>query len=277
MRRFLSPLSVAAVLLATVEASAQQAEPQKFPFAGGDLVITENEDLEKVLTFGDKELARNYVVFYDRSVEVAGLQVALFAAGDGGNACGTSTVIVWKPADGDIIADLVGEDCGAPPAAIGTEQIYFVPNPLPGETRVMEAWSPSLGIFVAGSVAFSPQPGTDWIDLDPKLFDNIVDAFDNEAVYKAGQALLGDEMVPVVTGLLVGGGYETSQYDVIYASGCVPHACGSADSFMAIDPHRRKLFFAQLVAATGPKYWPDIKSWPADIAKTMREKLPIQE
>ncbi len=275
MRRFLPSAGVALLLLATAQASAQPAEPQKFPFAGGELVITENEDLEKVLTFGTKELARNYVVYYDRTVEVAGLAVALFAAGDGGNACGTSTVIVWKPADGDIIADLVGEDCGAPPAAIGTEQIYFVPRPLPGETRVMEAWSPSLGIFVAGSVAFSPQPGTDWIDLDPKLFDNIIDAFDNEAIYKAGQKLLGDEMTGVVTGLLVGGGYQTSEYGVFYSSGCVPHACGTADAFMAIDPNRRKLFLAQHVAATGPKYWPAIKDWPPDIAKTMREELSI--
>jgi hypothetical protein len=89
--------------------------------------------------------------------------------------------------------------------------------------------------------------------------------------------VLGNEMTSVVTGLLVGGGYQTSEYGVISASGCVPHACGSADAFMAIDPNRRKLFFAQLVAATDPRYWPDIGQWPPDIAATAREELSIPQ
>ena len=54
-----------------------------------------------MLAFNGKELTRNYVVYYDKTVEVGGQQVALFDVGDGGNQCGTATVIVWKPENGD--------------------------------------------------------------------------------------------------------------------------------------------------------------------------------
>ena len=67
----------------------------------------------------------------------------------------------------------------------------------------------------------------------------------NEAVYEAAQELLGDRLTDVATGLLTGGGTETTPSGIFYASGCVPHACGSADAFMAIDPKGRKLYFAQ--------------------------------
>ena len=77
-------------------------QPQSYPFAGGTLTITETEDFDKVLAFDGKELTRNYVVNYDKTVEVGGQQVALFDVGDGGNQCGTATVIVWKPENGAV-------------------------------------------------------------------------------------------------------------------------------------------------------------------------------
>ena len=57
-------------------------------------------------------------------------------------------------------------------------------------------------------MSYTPEPGTDWKDLDPAKLYNIVDAFKNEAVYAAGQELLGDAITDFATGLLVGGGTE---------------------------------------------------------------------
>jgi hypothetical protein len=273
MIRTLLRLSTGFALLWSAAAHAQQAEPQSFPFAGGTLTIAENEDFEKVLAFDGRELARNYVMFHDRSVTLGEDEVMLFASGDGGNACGAATVIVWKPTDAPIASQIVGEDCGAPPAAATGDSLYFVPYLVPGASAAVEVWSPARGLRIAGMLSFAPQPGTGWADLDPSGFETIIDAFSNEAVYKAAGRLLGASMSDFVTGLLVSGGMETTVDGVFYASGCVPHACGSADSFMAVDPSGRKLYFAQMGERPEPDAWPALKSWPPAIRSAMRAAL----
>jgi len=259
--------------LISAAAAQDKAPPESFPFAGGTLTITENDDFEKVLAFDGRELARNYVVFFDRTVELGETSVALFAAGDGGNACGAATVIVWKPKDGDVAAEIVGEDCGAPPAAATTDSLYFVPYLIPGDSAPVQVWSPERGLRVGGMLSFVPQPGTGWEDLDPDGYDNIIEALSNEAVYKAATRLLAGKMNEVVTGLLVGGGTEKTVTGVFYASGCVPHACGSADAFMAVDPNGRKLYFAQTGDRPEPNAWPALKTWPPAIRSAMKAAL----
>ena len=273
MIRNLLRLLTSFALLWSAAAHAQQAEPQSFPFADGTLTITENEDFEKVLAFDGRELARNYVMFLDRTVTLGDEEIMLFASGDGGNACGAATVIVWKPKDAPIASQIVGEDCGAPPAAATGDSLYFVPYLVPGSSGAVEVWSPQRGLRIAGMLSFAPQPGTGWADLDPSGFETIVDAFSHEAVYKAAGRLLGGSMSDFVTGLLVSSGVETTVDGVFYASGCVPHACGSADSFMAVDAKGRKLYFAQMGERPEPNAWPALKAWPPAIRSAMRAAL----
>ncbi|MCB1466295.1 MAG: hypothetical protein KDK08_03920, partial [Rhizobiaceae bacterium] len=71
------------------------APPENIPFDGGTFTITQSPDYEKVLTYDGQEIARNYMVFFDRQVKVGELDVALFSVGDGGNMCGPATVIAW--------------------------------------------------------------------------------------------------------------------------------------------------------------------------------------
>ena len=265
--------AIAAAAAAAGIAAAGQTPPQSYPLAGGTLTITETEDFDKALAFNGKELTRNYVVNYDKTVEVGGQQVALFDVGDGGNQCGTATVIVWKPENGAVESAVAGDDCGSPPAAVTEQSIYFVPFLLPGASKPAQIWTPTDGLKVAGTLAFTPQPGTDWKDLDPVKLDNIVDAFDNEAVYATGKQLLGDAITDVATGLLVGGGTESTPSGVFYASGCVPHACGSADAFMGIDPSGHKLYFAQQSENPDTSTWPSIEDWPADAREAMQTAL----
>lgn len=265
--------TLVAAVLSSGAAAQDKAAPESFPFAGGTLTITENDDYEKVLAFDGQELARNYVVFYDRTIELGETSVALFAAGDGGNACGPATVIVWKPKDGDVTSEIVGEDCGAPPAAATADSLYFVPYLIPGDSSPVQVWSPERGLRLAGMLSFVPQPGTGWEDLDPDSYENIIEALSNEAVYKAAAKLLGARLGEVVTGLLVGGGTERTVTGVFYASGCVPHACGTADAFMAVDPNGRKLYFAQAGERPEPDAWPALKTWPPAIRSAMRAAL----
>ena len=95
---------------------------------------------------------------------------------------------MWKPENGEIQSAAAGDDCGSPPAAITDQSIYFVPYLLPGASKPAQIWTPTAGCRSHGTLSFTPQPGTGWDDLDPAKLYNIVDAFDNEAVYEAAQA-----------------------------------------------------------------------------------------
>jgi hypothetical protein len=204
--------------------------------------------------------------------------VALVASGDGGNQCAPATVIVWKPRDGDIRTDIIGEDCGAPPAAVTEYSIYFVPYLLPGDSNNVQVWTPERGLQMVGTITYASQPGTGWDDLDPAKLDYLTDAMKNDAVYRAAQQLLGDKLLDVVTGMQTGGSVETSPSGLLYASGCVPHACGSADAFMALDRTAHALYFAQQDDNGGaPRTWPALETWPAEAADLMRQALVLQQ
>ncbi|WP_027059332.1 hypothetical protein [Mesorhizobium loti] len=237
------------------------------PFEGGQLTITQKEQYgEKVLAYDGRQLASNYDVFFDKIVEVGGVKVALFAVGDGGNQCGPATVIVWKPEGGTIQSTKVEQDeCGAPPTAVSDSAIYFVPYLLPGEEKPALQWSPTDGLTISGNLTYMPEPGTDWKDIDPEKYQNIIDAFHNEAVYRQAETLLGKDMTDMATSLLVGGGTEKTASGAFYATGCVPHDCGGNDGFMAVDPAKHKLYFARRGDDGQPKGWPALATWPANI------------
>jgi hypothetical protein len=264
----------ASALLGVLAASALAQDidpPENIPFENGTFTITQNEDFEKVLTYDGTEVARNYVLFFDKEVKVGETNVALFSVGDGGNQCGPATVIAWKKDDA-IQNATVGEECGAPPASVGDSRIYFVPFLLPGETSALQYWSPDEGIRTAGDLSFTPQPNTGWDDFKPETTDSMVNAFDNAAIYEAGKALLGSDLTGVVTGLLTGGDAELQADGTVTGYGCVPHACGVSDTFMAIDPKARKLYFAQ---QDDPKLkaWPELGTWPAPLRTAMEAAI----
>ncbi|RRI02685.1 hypothetical protein EH240_11875 [Mesorhizobium tamadayense] len=255
------------------QAASDEEKQAPIPFEGGQLTITQPEqDGEKVLAYDGKQLASNYDVFFDKLVKIGDVNVALVDVGDGGNQCGPAKVIVWKPKDGEIQTTVVEQDeCGAPPAAVSDSAIYFVPYLLPGDSKPALQWSPTTGLTTSGELTYTPEPGTDWKDVDPSKYDNIVDAFHNEAVYKAAEALLGKGMPDMATSLLVGGGTEKTASGAFYASGCVPHDCGGNDGFMAVDPVKHKVYFARRGDNGEPDAWPDVKSWPDDIKKVLDE------
>ena len=55
-----------------------------------------------------------------------------------------------------------------------------------------------------------------------------------------------------------------------YAAGCVPHDCGGADGFMAVDPKGHKVYFAQRADEGKIAAWPSVKKWPADLRDAMK-------
>jgi len=268
MRGFTTLVTAVALTASAAMGFAQTAEPEKIPFEGGTITITETDSGEKEIDFDGRLLASNYSVFFDREVEVGGSKVALISVGDGGNACAPGTLIVWKNGD-EVDADYIGGDCGAPSPAVTGERIYFVPYLLPGGTDNVIAWSPEERMTIAGQLTYIPQPESTWADLDLKSIGHIIDAFRNADVYREAEATLGASLSEVVRGLMVGGSAETLPSGIVWSEGCIPHNCGGGDSFMAIDQARKKLYFAQQSEGDTPKSWPDAAGWPADVRAAM--------
>jgi hypothetical protein len=255
------------------QAAGEGEKQAPIPFAGGEITITQQEEYgEKVLSFDGKELARNYQVNFDRIANIGGTDVAMVDVGDGGNACGPAKVLVWKPQGGDIRTETVGEDCGAPQASVSDYRIVFLPYVLPGATALVQTWSPDTGLATAGELSFAPEPGTGWKDLDPSKLAGMISTLSNAAVYRASRKLLGDRMEEVVTGLSVSGAPETTKMGLIFGNGCTPHACGIADSFMAVDTRSKAVYFAHQ-GEKGIDAWPALKRWPDGIRGLMSNAL----
>lgn len=253
---------LAAAMLAAAMTSSPafaQDDRQEIEFAGGTLSVAK-DGWERVLSFDGRELHRAYFIGVDRIVTVQDTDVAIFEAGNGGNACGAYPIMVWQREGGDIEAAITGEDCGAPPPAVANDRIYFVPYLRPGEETTMQAWTPDDGFQTAGTIAFAPQTGTDWSTFDAQAIGHPVDLFRNAAIYRAAEALLGEELFSVATGLLVAGAPEVDAEGLLTAQGCVPHACGAADTFIVVDPRNEKLYFAQKQPEPQPRLWP--ARWP---------------
>lgn len=260
MRRFaFLPLFAAALF------PAFAGEVEHRDFADGRLVILETDDGEKVLSFNGAELARGWFLAFDREVQVAGQTVLLYGAGDGGNACGPDAVIVWKPEGAPVKAERFG-DCGAPAAASDGERLLFAPWPLPGETLDMTQWTPDAGFTLAGALSFRPQPETTWAGLAAKPLGHPMDFFANAELYAAAQALLGDDLSGVALALSVSSEPEKGDDGLLYARGCVPHACTVSDGFIAVDPAAKGVWLAQMQDEGAFKYWPDRSAWPAKVS-----------
>ncbi|MFN4272385.1 MAG: hypothetical protein ACK4F5_06200 [Aliihoeflea sp.] len=260
-------LSLSAFLVAClglpVVAMAQPQEAERIPFAGGELTITQTEDYDRILAFDGRELARDYMVFFDRTADVRGTEVAFFSVGAGGNACAPAVVMVWE-ARGEVTSESTEEDCRTPAPAITDHAVFFVPYLMPGATADVLIWTPDDGFSLHGRLAYAPKPGTDWDNFVAAAVYHPLDFFKNAAILDAAQALLGDDFADVVAGLGVSSEPDEEPGGLVTGRGCVPHACSLSDTFMVIDPTARQLFFAQQGEPT--RFWPSRAEWPAEAA-----------
>jgi hypothetical protein len=246
------------------------------PFEGGQFTITQQEaDGEKVLAYDGQRLASNYDVFFDRIIDIAGAEVALVDVGDGNidHLCSPPVMIVWKPKGGTIQGITVEQDgCGAP-ASVTDDVIYFVPYLLPGASKRAMQWSPTDGLTIAGNLTYMPDPGTDWKDVDVSKYEDMIDAFHNEAVYRDAAALLGKDMTVLAASFLAAGGTKTTASGIVYFDGCAPHNCGGNHGFMAVDQTNHKLYFAHSGDKPVMDVWPPVQTWPAEVKAALVEAM----
>ena len=269
--RYMTIVAALAGSLSGVAGAMAQDDVESIPFEGGEITITEKDTGEKELAYDGRTIASDYVVFFDRTVEIDGRQVALASVGPGGNACGTSTIILWKD-EAELLHDTVGDDCGSPEPAVGAYAIYFVPYLLPGETGVVQQWTPDERLVDFGQLAFAPRAETGWADIDAAKLEHPLDLFRNADFYSAAKALLGDELTDYAAGLGTASKPEEAG-GLITAKGCTPHACGLADSFLAIDLPKKQLYLAQQAESGSPETWPALDGWPEAARKAMTDAI----
>lgn len=234
---------------------------EEIPFDGETITIMEMEDGQQALMLGDRELGRNWFAAFDRVTEVEGYPVALIYLGEGGNACGPATIILWRDDEGTIRSENYDEDCSSPAPAVSDNGIYFVPYVAPGETRMLKAWSPSDGMTIEGSLSFTPDPETNWSTLKGSELFHPLDFFTNADVYKAVAELTGDALETYAKGLRTASQPRRLASGIRMASGCVPHNCGGSDSFIAVDQAGEAVYLAQQ-EGEGFRFWPTMDVWP---------------
>jgi hypothetical protein len=255
-------------LLFSASAYAQEELPAPIKFGDGQFTFTRGEDDEVALSYGGKEIYRNYFVAFNQIAKVEDMDVALFSGSGGGNQCAPAQLIVTLPQDSpDPKVEIVGEDCGAPDPAVSTYRIAFVPfYAAPGRPEPLLIWTPAGGVIRMGEIRFLPQDNTSWANFDPSKAADPSALFDNKDVYDAAVSLLGDKLGEVVFGLNVAGAPEIIGGKYVAGYGCQPHACGGANAFFGIDLEKRQVYAANRISGQPEEFWPsDFAAWPQEL------------
>lgn len=265
---FRSFLTIFAVFFTIVHAYSQDI-PQPVPFAGGEFTFAMGEDEEIAMSYAGQEVHRAPMIRFDRIVTVAGVEAALFHAGDGGNGCGPQMLIFTLPADAvDPVIDIAGAECGAPEPAVTGDALVFLPQVSPGGGAMAERWTPGEGIRAAGYVSFAPQPGTGWETFEAAKAKNPNNLFDNAEIYAALEELTGDNFVELADKLATASSPNVIDGKFLAAPGCQPSACATDKGFVGLDLEKRAVFAAMRDQGGAQKLWPaDIKAWPEPLAK----------
>ena len=250
------------IVLAIALATPALAQDDEILFADGTITITETPDYEKIVSFNGKEIGRDFMAWFDRIVTVRDTEVALIAIGPGGNACGVNTLLLWSDGQGGVNADKLPGDCGWPAPAVSDYSVYFIPWVGPGEDLPVQRWTPDEGFHVAGTLRFTPEPGTGWADLVAAPVIYPLDYFSNEAFFTEAASILGGELAEYALGLRVSSEMAKMGGDLYVARGCVPHNCGGADSVLVVDTAAKRAWFAQM-RGDSIAQWPDAAAWPA--------------
>jgi hypothetical protein len=251
-------------------AFAQEDIPAPLKLGDGEITFARGEDEEITATYAGKEIYRNYYVSAEKVIKVEGVEVALIAGGDGGNACGPATLIVTV-LDGAVDADVVtvGADCGSPTPAVNANEVLFVPYLVPGAKGLVQSWAPSTGLVTVGAISYVPSSGSTWSNFDIKVADTPHAMLANADIFSATQALLGQKFDELVLLLGVAGTPELVDGKYAVGLGCQAHACGSANGFLGVDLEAKAIYAATRYGEESETFWPaDFKAWPAALQKS---------
>lgn len=271
MRKTMRPYILLAGLVAAILSPARaETVEQTMQFAGNAIEVVQTDDFDRVIRVNGEEAFRDFQVFIERSIPLGGREVLLASAGPGGNACGSYPVVIIPANDGTLtVATPLGTGCGLfAEVAATADRLIFVGYPQPGIPASIDQWWPRGGLEHVGRIEFEPQPETGWATLDPVAVSHPIELFSNADVYRAIAELSGDGLGALATSLRVSGSPELLDGRFLFATGCTPHACGTADGLIAVDVTERAVYAATDATET-PSVWPPAGDWP----EPLRAKL----
>lgn len=250
-------------------ALAETEVPAAVPFASGEFTFAIGEDEEMALSYAGQEVHRAPMIKFDRIVTVAGVEAALFQAGDGGDGCGPQMLIFTMPQDAvDPVIDIAGEECGAPEPAVTQDALVFLPTVSPGGGALVQRWTPGDGVKAVGYVTFTPQPDTGWDQFDPSKAKHPNDLFDNAEIYAALEELTGDRFEEFVDKLQMASAPQLIDGKFLAAPGCQPSACATDKGFAGLDIPGKAVFAAFKAEDGTESLWPaDKATWPEALIK----------
>ncbi|MBR2686471.1 MAG: hypothetical protein IKE42_01355 [Aquamicrobium sp.] len=277
MRLFPRLLSAGLFLVGAGGLAFAEQQPAPVPFAGGTFTITtgNDEEAEKntVLTYEGKEIARDAYVSFNRIAKIGDIDVALFYLGNGGVGCEDKPLILWKPQGATELQSAMADkdECGQLSMAVGDYAIYFIPSIMPDDPKNLLFWTPEDGLRTGARISFIPEPGTSWDDFELSGDRGIIHAFNNEAVYRAAEKLLGDQLRDVADSLAITTKAQKTRSGIFYGDGNKPHLSSMGRAFMAVDAKNRKLYIAWKSDESELRTWPTLKDWPQEVEEELEK------
>jgi hypothetical protein len=266
----LSGVLLAGVIVVIPSPARAETVEQTMQFAGNELQVVQTDDFDRVIRVNGEEVFRDFQIFIERSIPLGGREVLLASAGPGGNACGSYPVVFIPANDGTLtVTTPIGAECGRfAEVAATADRLIFLGHPSPGTPASIDQWWPRGGLEHVGRIEFEPQPDTGWSTLDPAAVSHPIELFSNGDVYRLIADLAGADLGALATSLRVSGSPEFLDGRFFLATGCTPHACGSADGLIAVDVTDRAVYAATDATDT-PSVWPPAGEWP----QPLRAKL----
>jgi len=258
----LIPAVLGTALLALPQAGAETID-QTMDFAGNTLEVVQTDDFDRVLKVNGNEVLRDFQIYMERTIPLGGREVLLVSAGPGGNACGSYPVVLIPANDGTLtVATPIGTECGqfGEMAATPTELIFFG-HTRPGVSASIDRWSPTTGLEHIGRIEFEPHPNTGWSTFRPDGLSHPIYLFTNEDIFQAFETLAGPDLGALSTSLLVAAEPQLLDNRFLIGKGCTPHACGTADGFIAVDLEKQSVY-AATDATESRSIWPPVDQWP---------------
>jgi hypothetical protein len=247
-----------ALLLAALPLAAQE-RPVPVKIGPAMLEIVDRAEAGHELRHDDRVLAKEYRIEPGPVVASGDAHVAVFDMWGGGNACVAWPLVVLVDAAGKVALDRRFEtECTGFAYASQTDAIVLVRRAFPFEDGAV--WQAAgNGVRFLGTLKFAPQPNSTWADLD-KALDHPLSLFDVAPLDAAVRKLTGSSYAEFARALGVASPVE-ARGPYLIGSGCLPHACGDTEGFLAIEREAKRIFLG-LKTRGRVRAWPALAAWP---------------
>ena len=261
-------LARGAILLLSIVARPSLAGNEMKVFGHSVEVVGPFNDQQLVVD--GKVLVKDASVSIDRIEVVGGTGVLIGGSFGGGNVCDASPFVVSFPSGEPPKVDGPIDECGMGNVTVHSQDIEIVNSALPSAPGHRWIWTLAGGFKDAGPIAFLADSRLGWDALRHQDLAFPIDLYNNSQVGAAIKALAGPDDRTFTTGL---SGPSKGEFvgDAYFGTGCAPHNCPFAGSFVIVDVASRKVFVAWKDNDSPFVVRPPVKDWPGSFRFRLKE------